>query len=146
MSDAFLEHANITVTDPERTTDMLCKIFNWDIRWHGPAIDGGSSTHIGGKDSYLAIYAPKVLKEPSDNSYTTPGGLNHVGIVVDYIDATERRATPPAHTRITSRGGGFIFTITTRSNMRWSATPEGCARAKAQSARRASTAWVGAKA
>ncbi len=98
MSEAFLEHANITVTDPKRTCDMLCKIFGWRIRWQGPAIDGGTSTHVGSTDSYLAIYAPKTLRDPIDNSYTTPGGLNHVGVVVADIDATEQRVKEAGYT------------------------------------------------
>jgi len=93
MTQAFLEHANITVSDAGRTSQMLCDIFGWQVRWQGPSIDGGTSTHVGGNQSYLAIYAPKTLREPADNSYTTPGGLNHVGIVVTDIDATERRVT-----------------------------------------------------
>jgi catechol 2,3-dioxygenase-like lactoylglutathione lyase family enzyme len=91
MPDAILEHANITVSDADRTIKMLCDIFGWRIRWKGPAIDGGTSTHVGAENSYLAIYAPKSLNDPSDNSYKTPGGLNHVGIVVNDLDATEER-------------------------------------------------------
>lgn len=102
MTEATLEHANITVSDSERTIAMLCDIFGWRVRWQGPSIDGGTSTHIGGEASYLAIYAPKTLTEPADNSYRTPGGLNHVGITVDDLDATETRVkaaglTPHSH-------------------------------------------------
>ena len=91
MSDSILEHANITVSDATRTTEMLQQIFGWHVRWKGPAIDGGTSVHVGGANSYLAIYTPKKLSGVASDSYTTPGGLNHVGVVVDDIEETEAR-------------------------------------------------------
>lgn len=102
MTEAFLEHANITVSNPKRTSKMLCDIFGWHERWQGEAIDGGTSTHVGANGSYLAIYAPKNLKDGAVKSYTTVGGLNHVGIVVEDIDATEAKVkaaglTPGSH-------------------------------------------------
>jgi len=102
MPEATLEHANITVSDAERTVALLCGIFGWRIRWHGPAINGGSSTHVGGERSYLAIYAPPKLNRAADTSYRTIGGLNHVGIVVDDLEAVEERVkaaglTPHSH-------------------------------------------------
>ena len=91
MSEAMLEHANITVPDANKTADMLCRIFGWRIRRSGSAIDGGVSIHVGGEGSYLAVYTPKNIETPNDNSYTTVGGLNHVGVLVHDIAATEAK-------------------------------------------------------
>ena len=38
---ATLEHVNITVSDPTRTAAMLSNLFDWKVRWEGPAKSGG---------------------------------------------------------------------------------------------------------
>ena len=91
MSAAILEHTNLTVSDPERTAEMLCRIFDWKIRWSGSAIGDGRSIHVGGLDSYLALYVHPEMKKDEINSYLTRGGLNHLGIVVKDLDQVERR-------------------------------------------------------
>ena len=90
---ATLEHANITVSDPEATAAMLEQIFGWKTRWSGEAINGGFTIHVGSKDSYLAIYNSGKPQEQATESYRSVGGLNHVGIVVDDLDAVEARVT-----------------------------------------------------
>lgn len=86
-----LEHVNITVPDPKATAEILCKLFDWHVRWEGPAISDGYSVHVGDDDSYLALYNPgKALVPPVDN-YGQVRGLNHVGVVVDDLDAVEAR-------------------------------------------------------
>lgn len=88
-----LEHLNITVPDPKATAQMLGKVFGWHIRWEGEAKNGGYSVHVGEAGSYLALYDPgKPLKDAPD-TYGLVHGLNHVGIVVDDIDAVEARVT-----------------------------------------------------
>lgn len=86
-----LEHLNVTVTDPDATAAMLCDLFGWKIRWQGDAIRGGRSIHVGEEDSYVALYSLGTPKEGELSSYDQRGGLNHVGVVVDDIDATEAR-------------------------------------------------------
>ena len=54
---ARLEHLNVTVRDPDVTAAMLVDLFGWRVRWQGAAIHGGRSVHVGGADSYLAVYA-----------------------------------------------------------------------------------------
>lgn len=89
---AQLEHANFTVTDPEATAKWLCDVFGWHIRWQGAAIGDGRSIHVGSNDSYVAVYAPPAAPQKSVTSrYQTIGGMNHLGVVVDDIDATEAR-------------------------------------------------------
>ncbi len=95
MADARLEHANITVSNPLKTAEMLCDLFGWHIRWlgeKGESIHGGHSLHVGADDTYLAIYAkgPEPVK-PGTDSYSTLGGLNHLGIVVDDLDGIEKK-------------------------------------------------------
>lgn len=102
MPQARLEHANITVPDAKATAAELCAMFDWTIRWEGEAINGGHSVHVGEKDTYLAIYSPPTPVADGPVSYETRGGLNHIGVVVDDLDAMESRLktagyTPHAH-------------------------------------------------
>lgn len=93
MAAAFLEHANVTVRDVPATAQMLCDLFDWKVRWkgeEGASIHGGTSWHVGGPDSYLAIYQLEERTEAEDTYHTT-GGLNHLGVVVDDLDAVEAR-------------------------------------------------------
>ena len=93
MSEAILEHANITVSDVEKSAKMLCKLFDWKVRWKsekGASIHGGTSWHVGSEHSYLAIFSMGGDGEPG-NTYQTTGGLNHIGVVVDDLDLVEAR-------------------------------------------------------
>lgn len=86
---AMLEHANVTVSNAQETAVWMADLFGWHIRWEGPSLDGGRSLHIGSESQYLALYQPsRPIAEPS-SSYTTRGGLNHLAVVVDDINATE---------------------------------------------------------
>lgn len=86
-----LEHVNYTVADPDKTATILSEIFGWKVRWAGAAISGGRSVHVGDEGSYVALYTPPgKLSDPTDN-YTQMGGMNHIGIVVDDIDAIEKK-------------------------------------------------------
>jgi catechol 2,3-dioxygenase-like lactoylglutathione lyase family enzyme len=87
-----LEHLNITVADPAATAAILGRIFGWRVRWQGASIFGGHTVHLGGDDTYLAIYGgSEVAKGRADTSYGTRGGLNHIGVVVDDLDGCEAR-------------------------------------------------------
>ncbi|WP_380054835.1 VOC family protein [Falsihalocynthiibacter sp. SS001] len=91
MSQTRLEHANVTVSDIRKTTEFLKSIFGWKTRWEGDSIHGGRSAHVGGDDSYLAIYQHPASEGQTNNSYKHIGGLNHLAVVVDDLDATEKR-------------------------------------------------------
>lgn len=86
---AILEHANITVTDPEATARWMKEVFGWHTRWSGAAKDNGFSVHVGEDTSYLALYTPADRASPGPISYQTRGGLNHLAVIVKDIDATE---------------------------------------------------------
>lgn len=91
MKSAILEHVNVTVSDPAKTADLLCKLFGWHIRWEGESINGGYTIHVGSADSYVAVYNPNRETQAADNSYNIRGGLNHIAVVVEDLDLTEKR-------------------------------------------------------
>jgi catechol 2,3-dioxygenase-like lactoylglutathione lyase family enzyme len=86
-----LEHVNVTVPDPKATAAVLCDLFGWHVRWEGKALGDGYSVHVGDGDSYLALFNPGREIMPGPESYGRVGGLNHIGVVVDDLSATEAR-------------------------------------------------------
>ena len=91
MATAFLEHVNVTVSDPQKTAKLLCDLFGWHIRWQGDSIDGGKTIHVGEEKSYVAVYTNPKAQSDASVSYYTKGGLNHIAMVVDDLDATEKK-------------------------------------------------------
>ncbi|WP_119166464.1 VOC family protein [Algihabitans albus] len=91
MQNATLEHVNVTVSDPQKTAEMVCRFFDWKIRWQGPSTMGGQTIHVGTDDAYLAVYANGRPPETIASSYHAKGGLNHIGVVVANLDAVEGR-------------------------------------------------------
>lgn len=88
---ARLEHVNVTVADPDRTAAMLCGLFDWKVRWAGPGMTTGRTVHVGGDDSYVALFSYGDAKPAQGESYRTLAGLNHIAVVVDDLEATEAR-------------------------------------------------------
>ncbi len=86
MATGRLEHANITVSDIERSSRLLQDLLGWEERWRGPAINDGETIHVGGEFSYIAIYTDH---KPHDR-FAKGAPLNHIGIVVDDLDAAEQ--------------------------------------------------------
>ncbi|MFK8013897.1 MAG: VOC family protein [Gammaproteobacteria bacterium] len=91
MTTTTLEHVNVTVQDPDKTAAMLCQLFDWQIRWEGSSIHGGRSVHVGTPEQYLAVYSMPKLRAPKQVSYEQIGGLNHLGVHVDDLNAVEQR-------------------------------------------------------
>jgi catechol 2,3-dioxygenase-like lactoylglutathione lyase family enzyme len=87
---ARLEHANYTVSDPAATAAWMQKLFGWHIRWEGDAMAGGHTKHVGTDSQYVALYTPGIATALKHGSYEVVGGLNHIAVVVDDLDATER--------------------------------------------------------
>lgn len=88
MATPRIEHVNITVSDIDRTADMLAKLFDWRIRWRGAAASGGSTIHVGDDANYIAVYAePGGARGPKQHAKGKP--LNHIGIEVDDLDDIE---------------------------------------------------------
>ena len=86
----MLEHANVTVTDPEASAAMLGRIFDWHVRWEGPSLMGGRTVHVGSDTHYVALYTPPESPEPAASA-DRRGGLQHLGVLVDDLDAIERK-------------------------------------------------------
>ncbi|HEY0627514.1 MAG TPA: VOC family protein [Allosphingosinicella sp.] len=88
MAEPRIEHVNLSVSDPERTARLMEQLFGWQIRWQGPARDGGRTIHVGSADHYLALYTgPGFAAE----ACAMGRPLNHVGVVVDDLEAVEAR-------------------------------------------------------
>jgi catechol 2,3-dioxygenase-like lactoylglutathione lyase family enzyme len=81
-----LEHANITVSDIERSSKLLQDLLGWEERWRGPAINDGETIHVGEEFSYIALYTDHKPHE----RFAKGAPLNHIGLVVDDLDAAEQ--------------------------------------------------------
>lgn len=88
--EALLEHVNLTVRDPERSAGLLMTLFGWGERWRGPSQQGGWTIHVGGSRTYLALYT-HYGKQTPDAVFSKGQPLNHVGVIVDDLDAVEAR-------------------------------------------------------
>lgn len=92
MTEALFEHVNMTVSDPHKTANMLSEIFGWHVRWSGPSKGGGLTVHVGTDTHYVALYTlPDAKSTEPDGSYSQVGAVNHLGILVDDLDAAEKR-------------------------------------------------------
>lgn len=86
-----LEHVNVTVSDLDRSIALVQDVFGWNLRWRGGSIHSGESAHVGDDETYVALYRhPEQAGRPVD-SYTTTGGLNHIGVLVEDLDAVEAK-------------------------------------------------------
>lgn len=90
MSVLRIEHVNVTVADPERTSALLQALFDWQIRWRGPAQNGGHTVHVGTDAHYLALFTPD-RPTPALGSFPKGQPLNHIGVEVDDLGAAEER-------------------------------------------------------
>jgi predicted enzyme related to lactoylglutathione lyase len=88
---ARLEHVNVTVADPDAAAAVLCGLFDWKVRWAGPGMGTGRAVHVGDDAQYVALFSygnPDPSRQISDR---TQGAMNHIGVVVEDIAATEAR-------------------------------------------------------
>lgn len=90
MSNAILEHVNLTVSDPDKTAELLVKLFGWHVRWQGASMDNGRTVHVGTEDSYLALYSTAKVNKDRPSNYLNVAGLNHIAVVVDDLDKVEK--------------------------------------------------------
>ncbi|GGC11113.1 hypothetical protein GCM10011494_32300 [Novosphingobium endophyticum] len=86
MPKGRLEHANITVSDIERSSKLLRDLCGWEERWRGPSLNDGETIHVGEAFSYIAVYTDRKERE----RFTKGAPLNHVGLFVDDLDAAEQ--------------------------------------------------------
>ena len=90
MSSLRIEHVNITVADPERTSALMGMLFDWHVRWSGPARDGGLTIHVGSDEHYVALHRPGKPGQAAE-IFGKGRPLNHIGVEVDDLDRTESR-------------------------------------------------------
>lgn len=89
MPNGRLEHANLSVTDPERSAQLFRGLCGWEERWRGPSQIHGWTIHVGDPENgetYLALYTGDHVK----GGYSKGQPLNHIGLVVDDLAAAER--------------------------------------------------------
>ena len=105
-----LEHVNLTVTDPEKSAEILGRIFDWHVRWEGPSLMGGRTVHVGTDDDYLALYTPGDPGPAHERGDV--GGLQHIGVLVDDLDTIEERVLAEGyrpHTHMTYEPGRRFY-------------------------------------
>ncbi|HEV7342217.1 MAG TPA: VOC family protein [Sphingopyxis sp.] len=90
MTHPFIEHVNVTVSDPDRSAALLAAIFGWRERWRGPAHNGGPVIHLGSDSAYVALYTGPD-GEHRGVAHGKGAPLNHIGVQVDVLDAIETR-------------------------------------------------------
>lgn len=110
MPNGFLEHANITVSDPDRSATLLQSLCGWHERWRGQSQLGGWTIHVGNERDYIAVYTKD---KHVTQRFTKGAPLNHIGLVVDDLDAAEivvaqAGLTPFSHADY-EPGGRFYF-------------------------------------
>ncbi|MFL0357050.1 VOC family protein [Erythrobacter sp. GH1-10] len=89
MSRGRIEHANLSVTRPERSAELFKQLCGWEERWRGKSQNGGDTIHVGEPGngaSYLALYTGDHVT----GDYSKGQPLNHVGLLVDDLDDAEK--------------------------------------------------------
>ena len=91
MSASILEHINFSVNSPHKVADDLCSIFDWRIIWAGSSLDNGETIHVGGEQSYVALYTHADIQAINNRDHKVVANLNHFGVVVNDLDEIERK-------------------------------------------------------
>ena len=89
MPTGTLEHANLSVTNPERSAELFKQLCGWVERWRGESQLGGKTIHVGEPAigaGYIALYNGDHVT----GDYSKGQPLNHVGLAVDDLDAAEK--------------------------------------------------------
>jgi len=109
---AVLEHANVTVRDPEESAALLSRVFGWHVRWSGPSDMGGRTVHVGTDTAYVALYTPPDDPEAKADPDRV-AGLQHLGVLVDDLDPVEAKVRAegiePHHFMTYDPGRRFYF-------------------------------------
>ena len=93
MPKGQIEHANISVSQPERHLSLLCALLGWEERWRGKSKNGGDTIHVGGKGdgaTYIALYTDDEVEARGGAPFEKGEPFNHVGLLVDDLDAAEK--------------------------------------------------------
>lgn len=90
MTSACLEHINLTVSQPDTLAEHFCALFDWSVRWAGPALANGYTVHVGSENRYIALYTHPNAKDGSRDPMQI-GSINHIGLVVKNLEEMESR-------------------------------------------------------
>ena len=93
---SYIEHANITVSDLDRAIRFFAVAlpdFEVRKRW---VIEDKEWAHVGTESHYIAINSPTdknrfAAAETKDPGDRMSGGFNHVGFVVEDVEAVHNR-------------------------------------------------------
>ena len=88
-----LEHANVTVPDIDAAIEFL-RVLDPDLRVRQDALaaDGYRWAHVAFGESYIALQEPHVGSDPNDDRRPYKDyGVNHLGLVVEDLDAVVKR-------------------------------------------------------
>jgi catechol 2,3-dioxygenase-like lactoylglutathione lyase family enzyme len=90
---AYIEHANITVPDIDAAIEFLQTIAPQIKVLHDETPEGSYRwAHVGIGPSYIALQEPHLGSGPTDNRRPYKDyGVNHIGWVVDDLDAVTGR-------------------------------------------------------
>ncbi len=86
MPKGQLEHANLSVTNPDRSALLFERLLGWKERWRGPSQKNGRSIHVGNAHCYLALYTGDHVT----GEYRKGQPLNHIAFTVDDLEAAEK--------------------------------------------------------
>lgn len=88
-----IEHVNLTVSDLEQSIRFYRELLGFEVRWRGTLSDGQPAAHVGDltgdRQCYLALFQASQPGRASEDYGRA--GLNHVGFVVDDLDAMRVR-------------------------------------------------------
>ncbi|MBD3636635.1 MAG: VOC family protein [Crocinitomicaceae bacterium] len=89
MNTLYLEHANITVNNLERSIEFFKTAFpEFEIRGGGES-NGRKWIHLGNEETYLAINEAIEQQEIQKNYNNS--GINHLGFVVNDVEEIANR-------------------------------------------------------
>ena len=98
----YLEHANITVADVERSMQFFKTAFpHFSIRGEGTTVRLGKVqrwVHFGTDDYYIAL-ENAILPSPDNHKTYIQPGINHLGFVVDDVEGVIDRLTRAGYRR-----------------------------------------------
>ena len=93
MPTGTIEHANLTVTRPEHSAELLRQLLGWEVRWSGKSQMGGDTIHVGAPGNgaaYIALYTNDDGRADKNRRYSKGQPLNHIGLLVDDLAAAEQ--------------------------------------------------------
>lgn len=87
-----IEHVNLHVRQVQTAIDfLLCAFPEFTVRFDSGADDPERWVHVGSEDYYLALSLANEAGKESRVLYSSTPGYNHLGFVVDDLEALRAR-------------------------------------------------------